>query len=170
MYACKFSFIDLLEDRACTLSKVVTLGPPYAACACSSKRSNGQERMAREQWPYGISASRQMHPNGKVFEHPSAGKTLLDQQTAHSPTKALNGSSRQASPGVHPGVRADHYRRDAQGNAGKAGIGIQLTQNADGSFVIENVPPGVRECVRRWMYVLCRNACGVWFFLLACWF
>ena len=105
-------------------------------------------RLEHEQWPYGISASRQMQPDGPLFAPTRSassspqGQNLLAQQTLGSPTKALNGSSREASP-----VSANHYRRDAKGNDGKAGIGIQLTQNADGSFVIENVPPGVRQCV-----------------------
>jgi hypothetical protein len=110
-----------------------------------------------EQWPYGISASRQMQPDGPLFAPtPSAtsspqGKTGphghgLAQQAPGSPTKAfmLNDSSREASPA-------------------KGGIGIQLTQNGDGSFVIENVPPGVRQCVLWCMWcMLCLDLCGVW--------
>ena len=115
----------------------------------------------REQWPYGISASRQMQPNGPIFERPQSspgspqGKTFLAEQPQGSPVLAYKVPSREPSP-----ASADMYCRDAKRkDAAKAGIGIQLTQNADGSFVIENVPPGARKSVLLWMMRL--NLCGM---------
>ena len=79
------------------------------------------------QWPYG--------PQGKAA--PAQGKAA-PAQTAPSDSGNIKGWSREFS----PGKGENHNCKEATDKEAKGGIGIQLTQNTDGSFVIETVPPG----------------------------
>jgi hypothetical protein len=72
-------------------------------------------------WPYG--------PQGKGALASTA------------PSINLKGWSRESSE-ESPGKGENHNYKEATDKEAKGGIGIQLTQNADSSFVIENVPPG----------------------------
>ena len=82
-------------------------------------------------------------PQGKGALASTQGKgalasTNLSNMASTAPSINLKGWSRESS----PGKGENHNYMEATDKEARGGIGIQLTQKTDGSFVIENVPPG----------------------------